>query len=230
MGLFKYFLSGPRIGLDLYSNEIRLLQLRHKKDRWVIEKSAMIPLPYGAMIERKIQQPEVVMTHLQALVQETDTHGARVTIGLPIQSVISKKIPVSELGLLRHVNDYFPGMNEVLAYDYLKMDEDVLLIATRHDELMNYIRVIEGAGLKLSIVDVDVYALVRAAHFAIKSKKPIYPIFLLECHDTVTQFIIFDEKEIRYQKTMYGLQYEVMCQLKSFFSEYFSTEKKTSVE
>lgn len=223
MKVFRYIRSRRGLGLDICSTEIRLLALQRKKQQICIEKIDAMALPFGAVVEGKIQQAEVVTTHLKMIVQKAEVQHEKVAIALPIQSVISKKITLDEN--INHINDYFPGISDVLAYDYIKVDKEMLLIATRHDELMRYVSMVESAGLQVSIVDVDLYALARAAHFAISPKVRSYPIFLLELNYLGSQLMLLNQNDILYQQSIHGNWDQVGAQLKTVLKVYFSNEK-----
>lgn len=228
MSIFHYGKPSCSLGLDICSTEIRLLALRRKKQHIYIEKMAVTALPFGAVVDGKIQQTEVVTAYLKTIIQQAHVHAANVTIALPIQSIISKKISLTEAASINHsnqINDYFPGVNDVLAYDYIEIDKETWLIATRHDALMLYVNIIESAGVKVSIVDVDLYALARAAHFALLYKVRSYPIFVLELNHLGSQLILLSQNNILYQQTIFGATDQIGAQLKAVLKIYFSNEQ-----
>jgi Tfp pilus assembly PilM family ATPase len=223
--VFKYVLSRPSLGLDVCDAEIRLLALRLRSRRVYVEKMNKIDLPFGAVIDGKVQQPEVVASHLKKVVQEAGMHGARTTIALPMQSVICKKIPLHESSLITSANEYFPGLTEVLAYDYIQIQQEILLIATRQDELMRYVAMVESAGLKVCIVDVDLYARTRAVHFALSHQICSYPIILLELMSSGVQIMLLNQHEIIYQQVIYGDLDQMTAQLQTVRNVYLLSEK-----
>lgn len=228
MQVFHYFRPRLSLGLDICSTEIRLLALRRKKRHICVEKMAVMALPFGAVVEGKIQQADIVAACLKTIVQKADVHDAIVTIALPIQSVISKKITLDEaktLSHIHHINDYFPGVSDALAYDYIEIDKEMLLIAARYDELMLYVNMVESAGLRVSIVDVDLYALARAAHYALSHKVGSYPIFLLELNRLGSQLMLLSQNNILYQQAILGTMDQIGVQLKTALKVYFSNEK-----
>lgn len=228
LSIFHYGKPNRSLGLDICSTEIRLLALRRKKQHIYIEKMAVTALPFGAVVDGKIQQTDIVTAYLKTMIQQAHVHTANVTIALPIQSVISKKITLTEAASINHsneINDYFPGVNDVLAYDCIEIDKEAWLIATRHDALMFYVNIIESAGVKVSIVDVDLYALARAAHFALSHKVRSYPIFLLELNHLGSQLILLSQNNILYQQTILGTIDQIGTQLKAVLKIYFSNEQ-----
>jgi Tfp pilus assembly PilM family ATPase len=191
---------------------------------------AALSLPFGTIVDGKIQQTDIVIAYLKKIIQKAHIQAANVTIAVPMQSVISKKISRTEAAAINQsgqINDYFPGIHDVLAYDYIEIDKDkeVWLIATRHDALMLYLNMIESAGVKVSIVDVDLYALARAAHFALSHKARSYPIFLVELNPLGSQFILLSENNILYQQAMLGGTDQVGAELKAILKIYDSNEQ-----
>ncbi len=223
--IFHYFTSQLSLGLDINSSDIRLLALRQKKGHIYIEKMAVMALPFGAVVEGKIQQAEVVTAYLKTIVQKTHVFNQKVTIALPSQSVISKKITLDEAVSINHVQDYFPGVKDALAYDYIEIDKEMLIMATRQDELMRYVTLVENAGLKVGIVDIDLYALARAAHFALGPKTQSYPICLLELNPLGSQLILLNQHNILYQQAILGTIEQIGEQLKIVLKTYFSNEE-----
>lgn len=164
------------LGLDIQANEVRLLQLQRSKKKQVIKQALALDLPKGAVIDGKIQEAETVSDRLQELVRSSKLQEFGVAIALPVDCVITKRISVikglqeSELEaeVISHLSHWFPGVTEGLCYDYVMLDSndemqsDVLLAATSFAHLSTHVTVVQNAGLKVQVVDVDRYALARA--------------------------------------------------------------------
>jgi len=224
--IFRYFKSRLHLGLDISTTEIRLLALRRKKQHISVEKMAMIPLPSGAVVEGRIKQTEIVTAYLKTLLQKAGIRHKKVTIALPMQSIISKKIPLTEAPDLNHINDYFPGIDDVLAYDYIEIEKEMLLVAARQDEMMRYINLVENAGLKIDVVDGDIYALARAVHFALHEVQS-FPVLLLEL--VGSQLILLSDNNILYQQAILGTTDQIGMQLKTVLKTYFSKKEPKKI-
>ncbi len=171
-----HFWPQPLLGLDIQSDEIRLLQLQRAKKKCVIKKTVAMPLPVGSVVDGKIQEIEVVGDCLQKLVQDNRLQEHEVAIALPASSVLIQRISVArgldeaeiEAEVISHLHHALPGVTEGLCYDYVMPNQqediqnDVLVVATAFLHLNTPLTVVQNAGLKVRVVDVDQYALDRA--------------------------------------------------------------------
>lgn len=198
------------MGLDIHEDEIRLLQIRKIGTRFCIEKLALASLPPGAIEDGKIKQFNIVLSVLSRLVQKTKTQAALTAIALPANSVINSKITLAanfeegecETEISSNVNRYFPGATDDICFDFVTINpideenNEVLLVASRSEQLNAYVNVVKQAGLKIKIVDVDSYALIRATNFILPSHQARDVIAILEVSASVATFIVFHQKNI----------------------------------
>ncbi len=214
-----FFRSKTSIGLDIQPDEIRLLQLRSAGKQLSATAAAVMPLPEGAVIEGQIQQPDTVRQCLKHLIQHTQTAGKTVTIALPAQCVISKKIQLSAdleaAALVAEIDDnlsnYFPG-TQGLAYDYAPLNTDtILLVAARDEQLIATVNVVEQAGLKVKCMDVDVYALTHAVEFSIDQCNRSQLIAFVDMNDPVAQLIIAYHNEILFHRQLRNKTIPEIC-------------------
>jgi len=200
------------IGLDIRLNEIRFIHLRYINNVPRIETMECIALPANAIVEGRIKLFEQVSQTLRTLVQKTHTQHFPTCIALPAQSVISKRFEwpnkltpkEQKFRVEEQLIGYFPGFSHELCYDYTILSErnnshtHVLLVATRQEQLNDYIRVAEQAGLSVKIVDIDMYALARAACVAMIKKMDVSPIGILHMDIHSTLFIVVHDNEVTY--------------------------------
>jgi len=192
----------------------------------IVEKMDILDLPLGVIKEDKIQSPDQVAKHLHLLVQRLKIENYPTAIALPIQSVIVKRIhlmkEISQKKIDRvieeNISRYFPGMTQELCYDYAilpfvdVLHNTALLVATRHEQLNDYITVIERAGLSIKIVDVDIYALARAMTVATAKECASSFVAMLDVSRCTTQcdvstytaqFIVFNSDDILFHQQFY---------------------------
>jgi Tfp pilus assembly PilM family ATPase len=200
------------IGLDIRLNEIRFIHLRYISNTPRIEAIECIALPAHAIVEGRIKLPESVIQTLRTLVQKTHTQHLSTCMTLPAQGVISKRFQwlkkltskeqkrQAEEQLVSH----FPGFSHELCYDYNILSElddsheNVLLVATRQEQLNDYIHVAERAELSVKIIDVDTYALARAVRFVMAEKCDFSQIAILHVELNSVLFIVMNDNEIMY--------------------------------
>jgi type IV pilus assembly protein PilM len=173
------FWPQPLLGLDIQAEEIRLLQLQGTLKKKRIKEAITLDLPPGAVIDGKIQEAEVVGDCLQELVQQHKLQAFKVAIALPEPCVVSLRIFVAkglseselETEIVSHLSHSIPSTAEGLCYDYVvvnssdAMQDEMLLVATSYANLNIPLSVVQKAGLKVQVVDVDRYALDRANQF-----------------------------------------------------------------
>jgi len=173
------FWPQPLLGLDIQAEEIRLLQLQGTLKKKRIKNAVATPLPRGAVVNGKIHEAETVTDCLQTMVEKNKLQWSRVAIALPEQCVMSQRIRVAkglseselEVEMMTHLRHAFPDVIDGFFYDYLIVDssqamqDEVLLIATSYANLNIPLSVVQNAGLKIHVVDVDHYALDRANEY-----------------------------------------------------------------
>jgi type IV pilus assembly protein PilM len=219
------FLRGKQscyLGLDINSDEIRLLQLTRKATTFTIQNYAVATLPAGAIMAGKIEQPVVLQQVLARLVRETRTQNCATAIALPGNAVISQQISLPanlsaldcEATISTNLPRYFPGITDELCFDFLPLattdasKQQILLVASRLWQITSYVSLIKAAGLRVNIVDVDKFALMRAARLttAVYAETDIVAIvhisrqhaeLIIFCHQTIlfNQLWQLDDKQ-----------------------------------
>ncbi len=207
----RYFKKYPILGLDLGLNEIRLLQLEKRGTRFHLEKMLTYPV-----VENNKQQQETAWEACQQvllqLVTESGLCAYPVALALPSSTIIKKYLELpqpfheSELTqtLQQELAELFPEVPEKeLCFDYLvKASSEtwlaILLIATRKAQLQGKIRILEQVGLKVSLVDIDIYALSRAASlfFYSEGERAQAPALLVDLRWPLCHFIVFNAEEL----------------------------------
>ena len=136
-------------------------------------------MPFGAVVEGEIVDPEAVSGAIKELWKRTGLRVKDVAIGVSNQKVVVRLIDLpfmerDELaGAIQYqAQDYIPIPVEEAILDFqiigdymTPSDEhmmEVLLVAAQRDMIANAVAAVEGAGLKLAQVDVTAFALVRA--------------------------------------------------------------------
>jgi type IV pilus assembly protein PilM len=215
------YLKPFHLGLDVNADEIRLIALSKKRKIWQVERFACAPLPRGSIVDGKIRQFDSVQTVVNQLVKETGTRGCKTVIALPANSVISKRIKLSsalspvecEMEIAANVQKYFPGMTDELCFDFTllnsvdKSQHEILLVASRQEQLNTYVAVAQASGLKIKKVDVDSHALMRAGNFILPLAESVA---LLDVAETVTQFLVFQRQTIIYSQQWQTLAAELL--------------------
>ena len=166
------------LGLDISSTAIKLLELGQSGDRMRVESYAVEPLPANSVIEKNIADVEAVGEAIKRAVKRSASRTKLAAVAVAGSSVITKIIamPASltedemEQQIELEADQYIPyPLEEVnLDFEVIGPSEndperiDVLLAASRSENVDIRIAAIELAGLKAEIVDVEAYAMENA--------------------------------------------------------------------
>jgi type IV pilus assembly protein PilM len=216
------------LGLEISSTEIRLLQLAKVKNQWVVENYAWFPLPTGAILDGKIKQLDIIQAALSSIMERTRTKGYPIAIALPITSVISKRIKLAaylhpqecEADISTNLHYYLPGTSDELCFDFALTAthegyQEVLLVASRYEQLHAYVLLANNVGWKVKIVDVDLYALARASQLAFPSY--LQTTAMVEVQQEITQFVLFHQKTMIFNQQWRTDSVMLTQQLKRMF-------------
>jgi type IV pilus assembly protein PilM len=163
------------VGLDIGSSSIKLVEVLDTSEGYLLNNYSQVPLEKGIIIEGVIQDAGVLSDRIRGLFKISGCKTKRVVTSLPGHKVISKKatFPTLEADDLRQlINDeagnYLP-FDDVkdVSFDFQILGEsegnpgqmDVVLVAAKKDIVQSYMDVIQKAGLKPVIMDVDPFAL-----------------------------------------------------------------------
>jgi type IV pilus assembly protein PilM len=163
------------LGIDISTAAVKLLELSKAGSRFRVESYAVAPLPPDAVIDKNVTKVETVGNVIRAVVKQSGTRLRHAAVAVPGSSVIAKVIsmPASlsedelEAQIELEADQYIPYALDEVSLDFVvqgpteKNPEmvDVLLIASRKENIGDRVAALEVAGLKAEIVDVESYAL-----------------------------------------------------------------------
>lgn len=166
------------LGLDISSTAIKLLELGKNGDHLRVESYAVEPLPANSVIEKNIADVEAVGEAIKRAVKRSGSRTKLTAVSVAGSSVITKVISMPgslsddemEQQIELEADQYIPyPLEEVnLDFEVIGPSEndpdkiDVLLAASRSENVDIRIAAIELAGLKAKIVDVEAYAMENA--------------------------------------------------------------------
>ncbi len=180
MGLADLFKpkKPPVLGLDISSTAVKLLELGKSGDRLRVESYAVEPLPPNSVIEKNISDVEAVGEAIKRAVKRSGSRTRFAAAAVAGSAVITKTVSMPanlsedelEQQIQLEADQYIPyPLEEVnLDFEVLGPTEndpervDVLLAASRSENVDVRVAAIELAGLKAKIVDVEAYAIENA--------------------------------------------------------------------
>lgn len=173
MGIFD---KKELIGLDIGSSSIKAVELELGKKIPKLKHFGMISLPPEAIVDGAFMDSASIVESIRSLIEGLKVKTKNVAVSISGHSVIIKKINVavmSEVQLEESIKweakQYIPFDIEDVNLDFQILDEPagqdqmaVLLVAAKKDMINDYTAVIEEAGLRPVIVDVDSFAIENA--------------------------------------------------------------------
>lgn len=166
------------IGIDIGSTSIKLLKLKGQKGHYEIEYIGIAPLPSEAIVDNTLMNTSAVVDGLRALFDGMGIQNIKdAASSVSGNSVIIRKISLAAMSVESleeeiqwEAEQYIPfDINDVnIDFQMLEPDENdpakmfVLLVASKKDIVNDYLSVFAEAGLKLVLVDVDVFAVQNA--------------------------------------------------------------------
>lgn len=166
------------LGIDISSAAVKLVELSHVDSGYRVDSIAVAPLVQGAVVDKTLANVEQIGQAIKAVVKASGTRLKHAALAVPTSAVITKTIPMDaslsgeelELQVELEADRYVPyPLDEVsLDFEVLGPSEksrdtmDVLLVASRRENVDDRVAALDYAGLKAGIVDVESYAIVNA--------------------------------------------------------------------
>ena len=168
----------PKIGVDISSTAVKLLQLSQAGDRYRVEHYAIEPLPANAVVDKNIVELEAVGDAIRRAMARSGSKARHAAGAVAGSAVITKLIPMpadlSEDDLESQVEleavNYIPYPIEEVSLDFEVLgpmpgnDEmvQVLLVASRSENVETRASALELGGLVARVMDVETFAIENA--------------------------------------------------------------------
>ena len=165
------FTRKPLFGLDIGTSAVKVVQLRESSGNWTLTAFATSPLPPDVIGEGMIKDPPAVVEAIRATVAKAGVTSRGAAIGIAGRELITKKVQLPEVPAkeLRDAVQLEAEHHIPFALDEVFLDHhvvsrqdgvmDLLLVAVKKSKVIEYAAVVEEAGLKPVVVDVDTFAL-----------------------------------------------------------------------
>ncbi len=240
MGLFGKK-RPPVLGVDISSTAVKLLELKQQDGRYRVESYAVEPLPPNAVVEKNIANIEAVSESLRAAVRRAQTKLKHVAMAVPASAAINKVLAMPanlsetelEMQIGLQADQYVPYPLEEVNLDFQVVGPtagssesvDVLLVASRSENVEARVDACEGAGLTPVVMDVESYAIENAFGLVADSlpgKGVEETVAVVDVGATMTTLTVLEDRQIVYTREQvfggkqlteeimrrYGLSYE----------------------
>ena len=165
----------PVLGIDISSAAVKLLELSKIGARYRVESYAVAPLPQDAIVDRSIANVDVIAEAIKTAVKRSSSKVKHACVGVAGSVVLTKIIAMSatmtdderEEQILVEADQYVPYSLDEVSLDFEVQGPtennpemvDVLLAASRRENVDDRVAALTQAGLKAKIVDVEAFAM-----------------------------------------------------------------------
>lgn len=250
MGFLKR--NKPNIlGLDISSTSVKLLELAQDGDKYRVQSLAVEPLPDNAVVEKNIQDVEAVGDTILKAVKRSGTKVKDAAVAVAGSAVITKIINMPaglsdsdlEAQIEMEADQYIPYPLEEINLDFEVIGEsenspdtvDVLLAASRSENIELRSAALALGGLHPKIVDVEAYTIENSSKLIAhqmkhdeESEKDDKIIAVVDIGATMTSLNVVENNQLIYTREQsfggkqlteeimrrYGLAYDEAGRLK----------------
>lgn len=233
--------SVPVVGIDISATAIKLLELSRSGGRYRVESYAVEPLPPDSVVDKNITDIDAVGEAIGRAVKKSGTKTKHAAAAVAGSAVITKLIEMPanlsdsdmESQLQVEADQYIPFPLDEVALDFEVLDisadnpdrVEVLLAASRSDNVDVRVGALEIGGLTAKVIDVEAFALentvsMLAANLFDSGEDKI--IAIADVGSSVTTFSVLENLKIIYSREQqfggaqltediqrrYGLSYE----------------------
>ncbi|MBN1378128.1 MAG: pilus assembly protein PilM [Gammaproteobacteria bacterium] len=212
------------VGVDISSTAVKLLEFSKLKDGYRVESYGVEPLPANAVTEKTIQDVEAVGEALRRAVKKSGTRAKHAALAVAGSAVITKKIlmPANqsdeemEYQIQAEADQYIPYPLEEVYLDFEVLGEapnnpesvEVLLAASRAENVSTRTAVADIAGLTAKIIDVEAYT-IENAYTLITNQIPDYGVdkttAIVDIGATMTSLnVIYDGRLVYTREQPFG--------------------------
>ena len=170
--------QAPLLGIDISSTSVKLLELSRSGSKYRVESYAVEPLPPNSVVEKNITDAELVGEAIARAVAKSGTKTKTAACAVAGSAVITKIITMPanlsdeemEGQIQIEADQYIPYPLEEISLDFqvLQPSEsepdrvDVMLAASRSDNVDVRVAALGVGGLTAKVVDVEAFALENA--------------------------------------------------------------------
>ena len=226
MGILELFSKTikPKLGLDISSTSVKLLELSRQGERYRVECYAVKPLPANAVVEKNIAESGAVAEVIRQLVSQSKSKVKGAAVAVAGSSVITKQIEMPaglsddgmETQITLEADQYIPYPLEEVSLDWdiigpskTNPDEqvEILLAACRRENVEIREDVLTESGLQAEVVDVEAFAMERAYELIAEQfdYQEEQVVAVLDIGATMTTLIVLlDGKTIYTREQLFG--------------------------
>ncbi len=168
------------VGLDIGTTAVRAALVETRKGKPSLKRFGQVALPPGTVVGGEVVDETVMKEALSQLWKTAKLPKKRVVVGLANQRVIVRRIDLPYMdedelleSLAFQAQEYIPIPVEEATLDFVPLEEfttpngeammSILAVAAQKTMTQDLLRIIGSVGAKVMAVDLQAFALVRAA-------------------------------------------------------------------
>ncbi len=209
------------VGIEINPDKITLVQLTKKGQQYKLLKYLALDVPDEIFEEGQIIDSSALAELIDQLVKEAKVKPKQVATAVPMKESVLRLIPIpaelndtelKDMVLNHEAALYLPYPREEVDIDYQKLgyfvDEDgiekvqVLLVATRREVTDLYLETFQQAGLKVNVLEINSFALIRTIKEQLKQFSPSEAVVLVDIEFDTTEIAIIVEGVPQFTRTI----------------------------
>ncbi|KJV06378.1 pilus assembly protein PilM [Methylocucumis oryzae] len=166
------------LSIDISTAAVKMLELSRQGARYRVESYAVAPLPKDAVIDKNITNVNLIADSIKIALKQSGSKLKQATVAVSGSAVMTKIITMDaslndsemEEQIMIEADQYVPYSLDEVNFDFevQGVNEnnpemvDVLLAASRRENVENRVEALQKAGLIAKIVDVEAFAMENA--------------------------------------------------------------------
>ncbi len=213
--------SGDSVGIEINPQKINIAQIVKQGQQYKLLKNVSADIPEGVFEEGQIVDSLSLSELIKDTLKANKISATKVFTAVPMREAIIRVIPVpaeldeaelKDMVMVHEAGMYLPYPREEVDLDYVKlgyfMDEDgiekvnVLLVATKKEVTDLYTEVFEQAELKLSVLEINSFALIRTIREQLRQFGSKEAVVLVDLEFDSTEIAIVVEGVPQFSRTV----------------------------
>lgn len=211
--------SQSLLGIDITSTSVKMVELSRMGKTYRVESYAVDPLPNNAVVEKNIQEVDAVGDAIKRAYRRSGSKSRLCAMAVPSSAVITKvlSMPASlkhdemEAQIQMEADQYIPYSLEEVNLDFEVIGPspknpetvEVLLSASRSENVEMRVAAAEQAGLTPQVMDVEAYAIEHVLPLLMLQNPKLDPnatIAIADIGATMTSITVFKNQRLIYTR------------------------------
>ncbi|MCK5725374.1 MAG: pilus assembly protein PilM [Thiotrichaceae bacterium] len=217
--MFSLRPKGNLLGIDISSSAVKLIELSKSGKGFLLESYNVIPLPENVFQGRDLSDEEAISavgTAIRHLVKKSGTKCRRCALGIPSSVAISKTISLPdslagsdlESNIILEAEQHIPYPMDEVNFDFEVIGKskhsrdsiDVLLAATRSENVESRVAAAEMAGLKVDIVDLESHSLELVSSILVEDVRNKNTVAIVDFGASMTGMTVFEQGQTSFSR------------------------------